>query len=105
MANETRTIEIHGTSYTIHPNDREPGSVVEIHGTTYDIFENAGKFLFFRVDDDGLAHFNIGDFDSEESAIEFAELCERMILFGSKKGSLTMIEECLQEVKATYFRK
>lgn len=107
MADKIRTIEIHETSYEIHPNEREAGSVVEVHGTTYDIFEDAGEFRFFRVDADGIAHFNIGGFNSEESAVEFAELCERMILVGvsTDPPSLTKIEECLQYLKDTYFRK
>lgn len=79
----------------------------EVLGATYDFFERDGKFGFYRIDDDSIAHFNMQGFQSKAAAKDLAELCERILQYGIKYDDLTTrkVEECLEEIKDTYFRK
>lgn len=100
MQEESRIVEIYGISYEVFPNEREEGTVTEILGTRYEIFSESENFKFYRVDPDGLAIFGIEGLNSEASAIELAEICERMIAFLVNTGQpISLIESLVRGLK------
>jgi hypothetical protein len=102
MQEGVRSIEVYGTSYEIRPNEREPGVVLEILGTRYEIFSDTEGFSFYRIDPDGLAIFGREGLNSERSAIELAEICERIIAFVLNTGqSIDLVEDCVKLLKET----
>jgi len=90
MENQTRIVEIHGKTYELRPH--EDGIVVEILGTLYEIYEREQNFDVYRIDADCLAMCCGSNVNSQNAAIELAEIFERLVIFTVSTGLVSELE-------------
>lgn len=101
MESQARVVEIYGKNYELRPH--EDGIVVDVLGTLYEIYKREQNFNVYRIDADGLAMCCGSNVNSENAAIELAEIFERLVIFTVSTGlvsELGMIKYYLEQWKS-----